>query len=314
MLSQVQGQAEGVRFLRRVVEGRYTSPLLLVGKEGVGRKFSVLEAAKESFSRGQEDPFHTTHLSQGTHPDLLLVRQEEEKEIGVDAVRAVIEEVNSFPMYAPARYVVVDGADHLTSAAANAFLKTLEEPSRTTRFFLLAESLSAVLPTIRSRCGLVRYRSLPEAFILATIQRFESDPAKALVYARLAEGSVGRAVGYCGSGRLRLRDQVLALLKTGLLRDTSALFSSVDAVGADLALGIHFLEHVLHDLVMVTHDPSRLTNVDVEVEIRSLREALGLERIAFLTKGLRRIQGYLNQNTSIQLPFHVKSLLVGVGS
>lgn len=314
MLDQVVGQDEAVRILRRVLSGHYTSPLLLLGNEGVGRRFSVLETAKAAFSQGTEDSFHTYHIEQGTHPDLTLIKRDGDKAIGVDAIRDLITEVNSYPTYAKARYVVVDGADHFTPAAANAFLKTLEEPCRTSRFFLLAESLSAVLPTIRSRCGLVRYRSLPEAFIHARVQRFESDVARALVYTRLAEGSVGRAVSYWGSSRLRLRDQVLTVLRSGFPRNYAGLFAAVDALGADTTLGIRFLEHILHDLIMVTYDPSRLTNADIEDEIRSLRTAIGDRRVLALINGLRTIQGYMQRGVKIQLPFHLKTLFVGVGN
>ena len=315
MLSQVQEQSEGVRYLKSVIEGRLTRPLLLVGQAGVGKRFSVLEAAKEHFCSASDDAdFHVLQVDQGVHPDLRVIQPEEGKqEIGIEAIRDLIDESYSFPVHSSVRYFVVDGADRLTVPAANALLKTLEEPTKVARFFLLAESAHDVLPTIRSRCGQVRYGALSEALILAQIKRFESDHAKALVYARLAEGSVGRAISLWGSGRLRLRDQVLGLLKPALLQDLPSLFAAVDSIGDDLPLALRWIDHVLHDVVMVDVAPSRMTNLDIVEEIKLLRSFWTVGRIDHLFVGLRRIQDLLDRNTKILLPHHVKSLLAGVG-
>ena len=316
MLNLVQGQDEGVRFLRRLIEGHITSPLLLVGQEGVGKKFSVLEAAKEAFSRGDSsDTFHATQIDLGNHPDLTLVNREpDDAEIKVDAIRDLVHSVYNYPTYAPHRYIVIDGADYLNAAAANTLLKTLEEPPNIVRFVLLAESVRGVLPTIRSRCGVVRYRTLPEAFILARISRFETDAAKALVLTRLAEGSVGRALGYWASGRLRLRDQVQELLKPELLKAPASLFTAVDSIGSDLALGLCFLDHVIHDILMITVDPSRITNIDTPEKITALRETLGASAALEIQRRLRDVQRYLDQGVRINLSAHVKSALLGVGN
>lgn len=316
MLNLVEGQNEGVHFLRRVIAGHVTSPLLLVGQDGVGKKFSVLEAAKEAFTRGDpSDTFHARQIDLKEHPDLTLISSEDGADIKVDTIRDLIDGLNRHPSYAPARYVVIDGAEHLNTAAANALLKTLEEPPSVVRFFLLAETLRDVLPTIRSRCGLVRYQALPEPFILARIQQSSHasfDATKALVATRLAEGSVGRAITYWHSGRLGLRDQILDLLKPDLLRNPAHLFPAVDAFKADLALSLSFLEHVLHDLLMVTVDPARMTNVDVPERIRAIRESAGEERILRLLRRVRRVRRHLDRGVKIALSSHVKSALLGV--
>lgn len=305
MLSEVQGQAEGVLFLRRIIEGRFSSPLLLIGQEGVGRRFSILEAAKEEFSASGYAETHCLQISKGVHPDVLILRPpDDSKEIGVSEIREMIEVTQSFPSIAPMRYVIIDGADALTPSAANAFLKTLEEPPATTRFFLLAEKGQGVLPTIRSRCGEIRYRPLPEQFVVQYLLQHTNDPAKALVYARISEGSVGRAIQYLGSGRLTLRNEMLALLKTGLMGDLSSLFSSVGKIGS-LRLGLRFLEHLLHDLIMLPYSVP-LTNVDLKEELARVREQMGEARLWRLFDGLRAIQ---RTRGPINLSYHVKAYL-----
>src|SRR5580693_1514159 len=158
LLSDVVGQEDGVRYLRRIVEGRLTAPLLLVGVDGVGRRFSVMQAAKEAFCQLGEAKcrcIDCTQIDQGAHPDFYCLSVPEDKRIEVDMIRDLCERSTSTPTQSVYRYIIVDGADRMNTAAANAFLKTLEEPSPQVRFFLLAQSHDSVLPTIQSRCGMV---------------------------------------------------------------------------------------------------------------------------------------------------------------
>jgi DNA polymerase-3 subunit delta' len=306
LLSEVREQPEGVRFLKRVVEGHLTSPLLLVGDEGIGRRFSVVQAAKEAFSGGDPDSIHCFQIDEGVHPDLMVVSAGD-KPIGVDAIRAVVDEAMAFPDMVPARYVIIDGVDTMTLPAADALLKTLEDPPHTTRFFLLAQVVEKVPLTVRSRCGLVRYHPLSEAFIVEHLKAIEEDPAKALVYSRLSGGSVGRATQFRLSGCLMLRNKVLSLLRGGLNKDLLSLFAVVEDLDADLTLGLDFLEHILRDLMLLPHTPDRLTNLDVIEELGELRGGLGDRRIGQLVDGLRLIRGRMQ--AKISLAFHVKTSL-----
>lgn len=308
MLSDVREQPEAVRYLRKVVEGRLTSPLLLVGNDGVGRRFSALQAIKEAVSGGNPKSKFCFQVDEGVHPDFMLIAPEGGKDIGVDVMRDVVSRSYDMPQFSPKRFILIDGADRMTPQAANAFLKTLEEPPKLTQFFLVAESAESLLPTIRSRCGKVRYKRLSEAFIVESLKDFVPDAAKALVYARLAEGSLGRAFVYFGSNRLDLRDRAFGLLKVGLGGDLSSLFLAVDALKDDLDLGIHFLELVLYDLAMLPHDPSRITNLDLVEELRVVGTKIGVSRVRSLQQELSIVQGRA-RSTKINTAFHLKACL-----
>lgn len=313
MLSDVREQKEGVRFLRRVVEQHLTSPLLLVGDEGVGRRFSVMQATKELFCTGTREDrcpcLDCTQLDKGVHPDYLLFAPDGDKDIGVEVIRSMLEEIGTQPTGAPYRIVVIDGVDRLTPAAANALLKTLEEPPRLTRFFLLAESQARVIPTIRSRCGLVSYHALSDSLVLSELQRFESDDTKALVYARLSEGSVGRAVRYWGSGRLTLRDTTLSLIRLALGRDVAGLFSAIDAVEKELPQVLRFLTPLLHDLLMVQIDPARIINQDLSDDLAKVGGQASAEVWQQLEAAVRALREQ-SRSTKLFLSFHVKTLFV----
>ena len=309
MLAEVQGQDEGVSFLRSFVEGKLASPLLLVGEQGIGRRFSVVQAVKEVFCTGTKEAgcecFDCTAVTLNTHSDFMVVVPEADKDIGVAKVRELTEEALRFPLHAPIRVILIDGADRMTGPAANAFLKTLEEPPARTKFFLLAESFDRMLPTIQSRCGKVSYQPLHEGFILSVVQQFETDPAKALVYARMGEGSVGRALHYWGSGRLGLRDRVYSLLQFALKGDVSALFLTVDGIAQDLSLGLRFLDQLLYDIFMVAHDSTRLINQDLTEGISELRNSVSFDTLLELSAGVRALR---SERAKVSLPFHVKTL------
>jgi len=315
MLEEVREQTEGVLYLRRSVERKLTSPLLLVGEEGVGRRFSIFQAVKEIFCTGTQRTGCTCldciQIDQGNHPDFTVLAPIDDRDIGIDAIREVIANAGSYPTMAPYRVFMIDGADRLTDAAANALLKTLEEPPSRARFFLLAEEAQHVIPTIRSRCGLIRYKRLSDAFVMSVVQKFEHDPAKALVYTRMGEGSLGRSVRFCGAGRLALRDKVVVLLQTGLERDYPRLFSMVDAIDKDFVLALRFLGHLLHDILMLRLDPPSTINSDILETLWKICAASDDVVWQKLRQGLRGIQN-LHWTTSINLSFHVKSLFLDV--
>ncbi len=311
MLTAVQHQDKAAKYLRRFVEGNLVSSTLLVGNEGVGRKFSVLHAVQEVFCSENKTPdcscYSCSAVLRGAHPDLTVL-QAGDSTIGVDAIREITERSKAYPSSAPVRCFLIDGADRLTVPAANAFLKTLEEPPTLSRFFLLAEVYDQVLPTIRSRCGCIHYSALPEAFIVSVLHQYAGDDAKALVYARMGEGSVGNAVQYWGSGRLGLRDQILKVVQLSLDRDLPAFFAAVDAIDQDLPLALKFLEQVLHDVFMVRVDPMRIINVDRTDDIRSMSARAPVKVWASLANKVRALRTQ-QRTTYIYVPFHLKTVL-----
>lgn len=309
MLSDIVGQEEAVKYLRRFIDGSVDKPLLLVGDEGTGRRSSVMEVVLEMVSakRGANSP-EAIQARNRTHPDVVVVSSPEGKEIGVDPIREMLDRSVMHPISAPHRFFIIDGADQMTPAAANAILKKLEEPPALSRFFLLAESYDRVIPTIRSRCGRVNFRRLPESFVLQRISEFEPDSNKALVYARLGEGSVGRAIKYWSSNRLTLRDRALSMLESSAKGDVSSAFSVIDDISKDLNLALKFLIFLVHDVLVGGVDQSRVVNQDIEEELSSMRSSVKSPTWNNLWEGLRTVNDR-NESAYVNLGFQLKSAL-----
>lgn len=301
MLEAVLEQPDGVFYLQKVAEGTFTLPLLLVGEEGTGRRLSVVEAARAVFEEDQHFA-----LDRGHHPDFRLVEGEADKEIKVDAIRDAVEETHSLPSWAPWKFIVIDGADRITAAGANALLKVLEEPPSKVRFFLLAEQIDSVLPTVRSRCAIVSYRRLSEQLILSKLREYTQDETKALVCARIAEGSLGRALRCLVSGQLTMRDEMLAILGLTLRKDLFAAFSAVNDV-TDLPQGIGFLGQLLRDVLVLDVAPGKVINVDALEALKRLKAQTSGAVLHGLLDAVKRIRSHAR--SSITLQFHLKAAI-----
>jgi DNA polymerase-3 subunit delta' len=157
------------------------------------------------------------------HPDLNWFRKPLEKSeltIGVVTRRegspdgfTINESVQFKPMQARCRVTVIEDAELMNTAAANAFLKTFEEAPDGSYLVLLVTALDRLLPTIRSRGRLVRFRALPDAFVSELLARdHQLSAPDAAVVARFAEGSMARAAELVRSDFSALRRKVLEAL------------------------------------------------------------------------------------------------------
>jgi len=144
---------------------------------------------------------------------------------------------------------------------------------------------------------------------MAGLQRFEKDDAKALVYARMAEGSLGRAIRLWGSGSLRLRDQVLSLIELGLTGDVSPLFSQVDSMSQSLPFALRLMAHATHDIAMIRVDPTRIYNVDAHERVATIARTINVDAFHRFRAGLNTLL-LRQERTRINLPFHVKTLFI----
>ena len=138
-------------------------------------------------------------------------------EITVDQVRKATAFLRLTAAEGGWRIVLVDSADALNANAANALLKILEEPSKQSLLLLVSHAPGRLLPTVRSRCCHLALKPLPEETVGELLRRQLPDlgASEAATLARLADGSIGRALELAEVGGLDLYGELTALL-TGL--------------------------------------------------------------------------------------------------
>ena len=199
-LSEIVGQEPAVRLFRRArASGKLAHAYLLVGPEGTGKETCVHAVVHELFCEtGEPETCPGCRawgkLSRGVHPDFLVLAPEKEN-IRIAQIREAEEFLRFRPLEAPVRVVLIPEAERLTPEAANALLKSLEEPPSYAHFFLTAVSAEGLLPTIVSRSQVVRFRPLPPELIEKVLsERFGKEPAEARALSLLSEGSLGRAL------------------------------------------------------------------------------------------------------------------------
>lgn len=152
----------------------------------------------------------------GAHPDLLLLEPDNERAartIPIENVREMIRQTQYHRFSARRRFVVIDPAEAMQEPAANALLKTLEEPPAGTHFALITHNARALLPTILSRCQRVRMGAVPEGEIRGWLA--QQGQANAEAAARMAQGCPGRGKALAEGGlaaRAELRTALIAAL------------------------------------------------------------------------------------------------------
>lgn len=234
-------------FRRAIARGRLAHAYLFVGPTGVGKRRFALLLAKSLYCRQRPaellDPCNRCQscclVEAGTHPDLLLVAKPEDKsEFPVEllvgeregrgepgACRALAFK----PTFGDRRILILDDADYLNPESANALLKTLEEPPPGAVIFLLATSAARQLPTIRSRCQIVRFRPLTAEVVAGKLLElgYVDSPDEAERVAQLSGGSIGRAIELLELQALEMRKAV----EEGLLSLPGQLPQTLERLG-----------------------------------------------------------------------------------
>ena len=237
------------RLSRLIASGRLPNALLFAGPEGVGKRQFALEVARSlvcsnrseheacgectackrvgvlaipAFEKGEDS--HHVFFSQ--HPDVGVVVPYR-RYLLVGAIRALEIEANYRPYEAATRVFIVEDADKMNENASNALLKTLEEPPTTSHIILIASRADHLLPTIRSRCQIIRFGPVRfEEIERYLIDIAEFSPDDAAIAARASAGSIGRALSIVPASFRTQRSLMLGVLKAAVAGNKRELLSA----------------------------------------------------------------------------------------
>jgi DNA polymerase-3 subunit delta' len=205
------GHEEAWREWRKALDStRMHHAWLLVGPKGMGKALFARAAAAELVAEaGVPQP------PSDRHPDILFPEHPPEnkeetakrdngqdykrkRSIPVDEIRAVQHRLTTRPTLGNRRAVIIDPADDMEKSASNALLKSLEEPPVGTFFLLVSHRPGRLLPTIRSRCRVLRFPALPAQEVARIVSHDapQADGATRAAAVAAAEGSPGAALGF----------------------------------------------------------------------------------------------------------------------
>jgi DNA polymerase-3 subunit delta' len=217
-----QGEAVEGAFLEALARGRLHHAWLLTGPEGVGKATFAYRAARRLLGARPNDTYgllgaapddvESQLVAARSHPDLLVLERAEEdgklkKYISVDSARELPEFFSRSPSRSAFRVAIVDAADDMNVNAANALLKTLEEPPERGVLFLVAHAPGRLVATIRSRCRRLGFKPWSDGAVTSFLQRHaDLDEDEAARIANLAKGAPGRGLRLAASEALKLDD------------------------------------------------------------------------------------------------------------
>ncbi len=214
--SNILGQEKAKRIVRQALsKGRIPHAYLFSGIPGVGKTSlgRAIAAYLNCKNREQNEACGQcrtcNQIERNNHPDLTVIQSEGDS-IKIKQVREIQESMRFAPFSGQFRVIIIDQADTMTEEAANAFLKTLEEPPPRNLLILNATEPDNLLPTIVSRCQRVAFVPL-EANLIADylLREIGIEEKTALVLARLSEGSLGKAIAMAQTDFLERREKWL---------------------------------------------------------------------------------------------------------
>ncbi|PWB47963.1 MAG: DNA polymerase III subunit delta' [Candidatus Methylomirabilota bacterium] len=275
----VVGQTRAIGFLQRALAtGRIAHAYLFSGPAGVGNCAAALafaqalnceEAAQPPTPNPQppESPHAlrlTPHdacgacrscrnIAAGQHPDVQVI-EPDGAFIKIEQIRTLEADAALVPYEAPWKVFILDSAERMTEQAANALLKTLEEPAKDTVFILLTSAVAALLPTIVSRCQSVTFTPLPHGEIETVLRRQGMEPSQARLIASLSRGSIDRALSPEVASLPATRDRLLEGIGRGLGEGPAALVELAEKLAKDrdtLQQQLEILSAWLRDLMVV---------------------------------------------------------------
>jgi DNA polymerase-3 subunit delta' len=310
MLDQLIGNERAKLLLRRMLEARrLPGAMLFTGEEGVGKKLFALEIAKALNCRSPQGAEgcgvcpSCVRISKFNYPqssdsdDWKGIIWTDHADVGmvvapkrillVEQMRQIEREANFRPYEGTARVFLIDDADKLNDSSANALLKVLEEPPHTSHVVLVTARPAMLLPTVRSRCQMIRFSPLTADEIERHLLENKIADAKgARIRARVARGSLGRAISsefddYVGQREAMLR--VLEALSTS--DDRIQLLRSAEEINAaplkdEYEARLDILETLIRDAWMLSlhASPETIVNEDLLPQLEKIARRLDSRR------------------------------------
>ncbi len=299
--------------LRALNSQRIAHAYLFEGAEGIGKKMLALAFARAIFCQngtGCGQCSACLKVDNQNHPDLHLV-EANGSALKIAQIRTLQQDLSLRPLEGSSKVCLIDGAEYLTNEAANALLKTLEEPQPGTLIILITPQPEKLLPTICSRCQRLPFSPLPKQQLETLLAKIlKIDTAQASILASISAGSLKKALGPNCDFFLEKRTQLIQSLSALSSSSTIPTFSFANELQADK----EFLPDILdifqtfyRDLLLLKHDRpiEELVNQDLLELLQQQSLKTTTAGLLVKLKALESARFHLQRNVNPRLTMEV---------
>ncbi|OGW35741.1 MAG: DNA polymerase III subunit delta' [Nitrospirae bacterium GWD2_44_7] len=311
------GQKKAVNILLgTMARNRIPSAYLFAGESGIGKKFTAINLAKTLNCQKPKTPIDCCDecpsckkIASQTHPDFLMAAPEK-GEIRVNEIRMIEEAISLAPYEGKRKVVIVDDAETMNPSAANAFLKTLEEPPPQSIIILISASPDSLPETIRSRCSRINFSPLAPEQCKEVIRGIDNQDAELTdsQLSTLSRLSMGRPGLVISSDLMEERDWFFNLfgeMSGGRNKDTWA-----DKEEMELWFNKAFM--LLRDIAVlkITGKSDMLINTDLKDSFAEMSKTIVMKDIVDIYGRLSFLKGYLGFNLNKSITWNYVTIIM----
>ena len=254
----------------------------------------------------------------GNHPDIIWVTHEKPNSISVDDIRTQVNNtVDIKPYQGPYKVYIIPQADMMTPQAQNAILKTIEEPPSYAVFLLLTENAETLLPTIRSRCVMMKLRNIKDQLVKKYLmEQLEVPDYKADVCVAFAQGNMGRAIMLATSEHFNeIKEEAVHLLREINDMDVDALEAAVKRVVSYKMNITDYLDviSVWYRDVLIYKATKNVDQVVFSDQLRFIKDRASkssYEGIENILDGIEKAKARLKANVNFELTMELLLLTI----
>jgi DNA polymerase-3 subunit delta' len=299
--------------LRALNNQRIAHAYLFEGPDGIGKKMVALAFARALFCRngsGCGECPACIKVDNHNHPDIHLL-EANDAALKIAQIRTLQQDLSLRPLEGNYKVCLVDGAEHFTNGAANALLKTLEEPRSGTLIILLTSQPERLLPTIRSRCQRLPFSALPKQQLATVLaEKLEISTTQALILAALSEGSFQKALGPNREYFLEKRGKLIQSLSALSSDSIIPTFSFANELYLDkesLPVILEIFQSFYRDLLLLKHESpvEELANQDLLELLQQQNRQTTTASLLVKLKALDTARFHLQRNVNPRLTMEV---------